>query len=110
MTSSKIQKYEKPVVEEKKTPQEVLRMQTLLDDNWWKDLIKRIDETIKQSTKDLRKPLPLWLSNEQKQIRYDDLERIKMKLECYEELKQLPYTIMSEYWEEFFNVDMSDWI
>jgi len=33
MTSSKIQKYEKPVVEEKKTPQEVLRMQTLLDDN-----------------------------------------------------------------------------
>jgi len=47
------------------------------------------------------------MNKEQTDVYYEDLEKIKMKIECYEELKTLPYVIMREYGETEFTVDNS---
>jgi hypothetical protein len=44
---------------------------------------------------------------EQKQVYYDDLEKIKMKIDSYRELKKLPETMMLEYGEYEFSLDNS---
>jgi len=107
MATSRVKKFEAPVIEETQTPQEVLRLQTLLEDNGWKMLMDRIDNTIDESIQTIAKPRPLWMTQEETNIYYEDLEKVKMKIECYRELKVLPYQIMREYGETEFTVDNS---
>ena len=47
------------------------------------------------------------MTQEETNIYYEDLEKVKMKIECYRELKVLPYQIMREYGETEFTVDNS---
>lgn len=100
----------KPEIEIKitKTPEEVLRLQSLLCDNWWKMLVERLNTTISDSEKIIRATMPLWLSIEQKMVYMDDMEKIKIKINAYGELLQLPYDIMKEYWETEFTIDKSE--
>jgi hypothetical protein len=70
-------------------------------------LMERIDNTIDESMQMLSRPRPLWLTKEEVEIYYEDLEKIKMKIDCYKELKVLPYQIMREYGETEFTVDNS---
>lgn len=108
MTTSRVKRLEIPEVEAKTIPQEVLRLQSLLLDNWWKMLIERIDNTIEESIQTISKPRPTGMSKEDTDIYYDDIERVKIKIECYNELKELPYIIMKEYGETEFVVDNSN--
>ena len=108
MVTSRVSKLEIPKEEPKTLPQEVLRLQSLLLDNWWKMLMERIDSTIDESLQTIAKPRPLWMNKEQTDIYYEDIEKIKMKIECYRELKTLPHQIMREYWETEFTIDNSD--
>lgn len=71
-------------------------------------MVERLSGTIVNSQKTINKPLPLWLTKEQKETYYDDMERIKIKIEVYEKLLQLPHIMMEEYGESEFRVNMSD--
>ena len=71
-------------------------------------LMERIDNTIKESIDTISKPRPTWMTKEQSDIYYEDIERLKMKMECYKELKELPYHIMIEYGETDFEIDNSN--
>lgn len=71
-------------------------------------LIERIDNTITESINTISKPRPTGMTKEETDIYYEDLERVKMRMDCYKELKELPYVIMSEYWETEFVIDNSN--
>jgi len=83
--------------DEVRIPEEVLRLESLLLDNGWKMLMERLNNTIISSEKTLKQSMPLWLSKEEKETYYDDMERIKLKINAYEELIALPEQMIQEY-------------
>lgn len=62
---------------------------------------------IKEINESCMLPKPLWLNAEQTAIWYDDLEKLKHKVNAYEHALNLPYIIMQEYGEDYFDVDKS---
>ena len=95
-------------VEEKRTPEEVLRLQSLLLDNGRKMILGRMSGTILSSEKILKQSMPLWLTKEQKETYYDDMERIKLKINAYEELMALPEQMIQEYSNDDFRTNYSN--
>lgn len=108
MVTSRVTRVEIPKEEPKTLPQEVLRLQSLLLDNGRKMLMERVDVIIKECSDIILKPRPTGMSEEETKTYYDDIERLKMRAECYGELKELPYVIMKEYWETEFTIDNSN--
>ena len=108
MVTSRITKFIPPVEEETQIPQEVLNIQWLLTDNWWKLLIDRIDNTINNSILEISKPMPLWLTDEQEKIYHNDMEKIKFKIQCYRELKELPELLIREYQNDTIMVNYNE--
>jgi len=58
MVTSKIQRFEKPDIEEKIIPAEVNNLKSLISDNGWKICMERIDKTIKETQELCMKPVP----------------------------------------------------
>lgn len=95
-------------VEEKRIPEEVLRLESLLLDNGWKMLIERLKSTIISSERTLKQSMPLWLNKEEKETYVDDMERIKLKINAYEELIALPEEMIREYSNTDFRTNYSN--
>ena len=108
MTTWRIQKPKVIVEEEKKIPTEVANIRDTISSNGWKLLIDRINNTIEHTRDIVMSPKPLWMSEKKEHTYYSDLEALKIKAECYEELKKLPELICSEFGESEFEVDNSD--
>lgn len=96
-----------PSDEPKIIPQEVLRLQSLLLDNWWKMVKERMEKDIKEINRSCRLPKPLWMTAQEELVRYADLEVLKQRASAYEYAINLPYEIMKEYWEDGFEQDRS---
>lgn len=87
-----------PIVPETpKTPEEVLRLESLLLDNWWKMIVDRIENEIRKWEDTVNKPRPLWLNQEQIIAYGNDMELIKLKTAAYKEVLDLPKQMIQEY-------------
>ncbi len=105
MVTSKIEPFKKPIEQVKRTPEEILRLESLLLDNWRKMVVERIKSTIESSKKTVLSPRPMWLTREEIESWNNDMENIKIKISAYEELLQLPESMMSEYSNADFKVN-----
>lgn len=101
-------KQHKPIVkpEEVKTkPAEVKNIENLLQSSGWWIIEKRIEWLVWVYKDKILKPIPLWLTREQRELHCEDMERLKNKMAAYEELLELPYEILESHGETEFIVN-----
>jgi hypothetical protein len=71
-------------------------------------LVERIEKEIGDRDSKVMKLRPIGLSNEELMTYYNDMELVKMKIDTYKRLLELPEAIMREYGYTDFTVDNSN--